>query len=331
LLVATAGRVQRWTPADVAELPGISPRAEYRALAFDPNGQMLWAAPSADDRDDAWTSSDVLDPDSGVIGTGPRWDTAMVTHPGGALLLTLQSDQGATLGLFARVDQSTEPVSWRVLRRALILDADGYEAPVFSSDGRHLAVRGNAYENSLEVFEFPSLNRVLATTLGDPNPGYPYPAEWLEQRAAWSRQNIAFASEPGMLWVGTPDGALLEIDIDGERASRHDVLDRAPIAALAASQGQLVVATSASELVIVNIRRESIESRDVQPDALVQAFLESTSDAPDDFDWEQQLLVTDGTDSWDPNDLERVTKAKPSDPTWLQLKAAINTARDGNA
>jgi hypothetical protein len=60
LLVATAGRVQRWTPADVAELPGISPRAEYRALAFDPNGQMLWAAPSADNRDDAWTSSDVL-------------------------------------------------------------------------------------------------------------------------------------------------------------------------------------------------------------------------------------------------------------------------------
>jgi len=50
------------------------------------------------------------------------------------------------------------------------LDADGYEAPVFSADGRRFAIRGNAYENSLAVFEFPSLKLVLATTLGIPAP-----------------------------------------------------------------------------------------------------------------------------------------------------------------
>ena len=93
-------------------------------------------------------------------------------------MLTFQSDQGATLGLFARVDQGSTPAAMRVLRRALILDCDGYQTPVFSADGRHLAIRGNAYDNSVEVFEFPSLTRVLATTLGDPSPGYPYPAEW---------------------------------------------------------------------------------------------------------------------------------------------------------
>jgi hypothetical protein len=31
----------------------------------------------------------------------------------------------------------------RVLRRALILDADGYQTPVLSADGRYLAIRGN--------------------------------------------------------------------------------------------------------------------------------------------------------------------------------------------
>ena len=85
----------------------------------------------------------------------------------------------------------------RVLSRALILDCDGYETPVFSADGRHFAIRGNAYDDSVEVFEFPSLTRVLATTLGEPSPGYPYPAEWLAQMRAWSRHNLAFGAAPG--------------------------------------------------------------------------------------------------------------------------------------
>ena len=83
--------------------------------------------------------------------------------------------QRAQHGLFAHIDDETDPGEMRILRRALILDADGYETPIFSSDGRHLAIRGSAYAQTLHVFKFPSLHLVLATTLGEPNPGFPYP------------------------------------------------------------------------------------------------------------------------------------------------------------
>lgn len=165
-------------------------------------------------------------------------------HPGGGLAATLRSDQGATLGLFARVDQKSTPAVMRVLRRGLILDADGYQTPLFSADGRHFAIRGNAYQNSLEVFEFPSLRRVLATTLGEPNPGYPYPQEWLEQMRAWSKHNIAFGLRPGVLWVGTPTGTLVEVDQDDQQSVGHDVLAGSKVTALCATAaGDLIAAT----------------------------------------------------------------------------------------
>ena len=63
-------------------------------------------------------------------------------HPAGGSAATLSSEQGATHGLFARIDEETDPGEMRILRRALILDADGYETPIFSSDGRRLAIRG---------------------------------------------------------------------------------------------------------------------------------------------------------------------------------------------
>src|ERR1035437_9899566 len=83
----------------------------------------------------AWESSDTLDLASGTVGVGPRWDTGIAAHPAGELVAALCSDQGATLGLFARVDQDSRPAAMRVLRRALILDADGYQTPVFSRTG----------------------------------------------------------------------------------------------------------------------------------------------------------------------------------------------------
>jgi hypothetical protein len=91
-------------------------------------------------------------------------------------------------------------------RRALILDADGYQTPVISPDGRYLAIRGNSYENSLEVFEFPSLTRVFATVLGEPHRSGKYDPDWDRQYRAWSRHNIAFGVQPSLLWVGTPAG-----------------------------------------------------------------------------------------------------------------------------
>lgn len=150
------------------------------------------------------------------------------------------------------------PAVMRVLSRALILDCDGYATPVFSLDGRHFAIRGNAYDNSLEVFEFPSLTRALATTLGEPSPGYPYPAAWLEQRRAWSRHNIAFAAEPGVLWVGTPTGALVEIDLDAKHAVAHDVLAGSPVTALCTNaDGDVIIATGMGELVLMSVQADS--------------------------------------------------------------------------
>ena len=331
LLVVNEGAVQRWTPDGVSAMDGLPPAAAYRYLAFSPDGQTLWAFPSPEAMQDRWRhSSDAIDLASGTVRTGWGWDTGVARHPGGGLVLTFQSDQGATYGLFARVGQGTRPAAMRVLSRALILDCDGYETPVFSADGRHFAIRGNAYDNSVEVFEFPSLTRVLATTLGEPSPGYPYPAEWLAQMRAWSRHNLAFGAEPGVLWVGTPTGTLVEIDIDGKHAVEHDVLARSPVTALCANaSGDLVVASGTGELVLISVQADSAEHRSAEtraPHELIAAFLDSASEVPDHSELDEQLVVTNGTRTWEPGDLKTVNPAAGTDPTWLQIRAATNNA-----
>ncbi|MGW4565388.1 hypothetical protein ACWEN3_24165 [Streptomyces sp. NPDC004561] len=146
------------------------------------------------------------------------------------------------------------PAVMRPLRRALILDCDGYETPLFSADGRHMAIRGNAYDNSVAVFEFPWLHRILATTLGDPSPGYPYPQEWLDQMESWSRHNIAFDSRPGVLWIATPAGSLVEVDFETRQAVEHDVLTGSRLCALAATAtGELLVAGGGGDLVLLSV------------------------------------------------------------------------------
>jgi hypothetical protein len=331
LLVAGESAVMRWSPTGVSELEGSPPAAAYCSLAFSTDGRTLWASPSSRGGEDAWESSDYVDLASGTVAAGPRWDTGVATHPGGGLVATLCSDQGATLVLFARVDQDSRPAAMRVLRRALILDADGYQTPVFSADGRHLAIRGNAYDNSLEVFEFPSLNRVLGTTLGEPNPGYPYPQEWLKQMRAWSRHNIAFGTQPSHLWIGTPAGTLLEVDLDNQRVVKHDVLARSPATGLAATAtGELAVAGGGGDLVLLSVGAASAKVRAPDSDALqatVTAFLDATSEVPDDGNLWAHLVMTDGTRTWEPGELAAVTTATSTDPTWLQLQAAMNNQR----
>ncbi|WP_255954963.1 hypothetical protein [Streptomyces odontomachi] len=332
LVVAGEGGVVQWTPGESerSEPAGLPRLAKYRSLAFSPDGRTLWGSPSSGEGDRAWESSDVVDLASGTVGTGPRWDTGIAEHPAGGLVVTLASDQGATLGLFARVEAGTVPSTLRVLRRALILDADGYGTPVFSPDGRHLAIRGNAYENSLEVFDFPALRRILATTLGEPNPGYPYPQEWLDQMNAWSSQNVAFGGRPGVLWIGTPTGALIEVDLDNEHAVEHDVLAGSPVSALSTTAaGELVVASGGGDLVLVSVPDGSATAGTADGDALratVTAFSAATSEVPDDGDLETHLVLTDGSRTWESDDLEAVTTATPADPTWLQLRAALNDA-----
>ncbi|MEV0172003.1 hypothetical protein AB0I00_12910 [Streptomyces sp. NPDC050803] len=329
LVAAYEGKVVRWTPVGLTDLEGPPPTARYRDLAFSPSGRTLWAAPSSRDDDNAWENSDVIDPASGTVTTGPRWDTGVAEHPAGGLVTTLHSDQGATLALFARVDHESEPAAMRVLRRALVLDVDGYETPVFSADGRHLAIRGNAYGNTLEVFEFPSLHRVLATTLGEPSPGYPYPQEWLDEMRSWSRHNIAFGARPGVLWVGTPTGTLVELDVAGQQAVEHDVLAGSPVTGLCAMPtGQLTLASGDSELLLLSVGAARTAEGEPSP-TTVAAFLSATSEIPvDGGDLETHLVMTDGSRTWEPDDLESVTTATSADPTWLQLQAAINNARE---
>ncbi|GGV22172.1 hypothetical protein GCM10010260_73000 [Streptomyces filipinensis] len=325
--------VVQWTPAGLSAVDGVPPTADYRSLAFSPDGRTLWASPSSGD---AWDSSDVVDLASGTVSSGPPWDTGVARHPGGRLVVTLASDQGATHGLFARVDPGAGTSAMRLLRRALILDVDGYETPLFSADGRHFAIRGNAYENTLEVFAFPSLQRVLATTLGRPSPGYPYPQEWLDQMRAWSRHNLAFGARPGVLWVGTPTGALVEVDIEAPRAVEHDVLVGSPVSALAATAtGALVLASDGGELMLVSVRSDPEETRaadDIDASttaaSAVSEFLDATSEVPDGGDLEEHLVLTNGDRTWNADDLATVHTATAEDPTWLQLRAAINKACD---
>ena len=111
----------------------------------------------------------------------------------------------------------------RVRSRALVLDVDGYETPVWSPDGRRFAVRGNAYVQSLEVYAFPSLKRELATTLSDPYPGFPTSPDWTDRMLVWSRHNIAFAADPDVLWIGTPHGTLIAFDLAATAATDHPV------------------------------------------------------------------------------------------------------------
>lgn len=333
-LVVAGGEcgVTQWTPAGLCAVDAVPPAAGYRSLAFGPDGRTLWASPSSDD---GWGSSDVVDLASGTVSSGPQWDTGVAQHPGGGLVVTLSSDQGATHGLFARVGPGAATGAMRLLGRALILDVDGYETPLFSADGRHFAIRGNAYENTLEVFAFPSLQRVLATTLGKPSPGYPYPQEWLDQMQAWSRHNLAFGARPGVLWVGTPAGALIEVDIEARRAIEHDLMAGSAVSALAATAaGELVIA-SGGELTLVSMRSDAEQTRTADgidastaAASAVAEFLDATSEVPDGGDLEDHLVLTDGDRTWNTDDLATVHAATAEDPTWLQLRAAINKACD---
>jgi hypothetical protein len=134
-----------------------------------------------------------------------------------------------------------------------------------------------------------------------------------------------------MLWIATPAGALVEVDIETQQAAEHDVLAGSPLGALAATAaGELLVAGGGGDLVLLSVITDSTQTHTPVREssrAAARAFLEASSEVPDDGDLEMHLVLTDGTRTWEADDLATVTTAGATDPTWLQLQAAINKAR----
>ncbi|MEU7473885.1 hypothetical protein AB0A94_36185 [Streptomyces sp. NPDC044984] len=135
-----------------------------------------------------------------------------------------------------------------------------------------------------------------------------------------------------MLWIGTPAGTLFEVDVEAQEPVTHAVLTGSRISALAATAtGELLVAGSEGELVLLSVPNASTQTgatnREVARAAVVE-FLETTTEVPDDgTELESHLVVTDGTRTWEADDLAKATEADTTDPTWLQIQAAVNKIR----
>ncbi|WP_409462480.1 hypothetical protein [Amycolatopsis sp. GA6-003] len=305
LVVSSGGETVRWTRSGVSALD----IAVSDDVAFSPDGQSLWTSPTPPD---LYDRSDAIDLSTGIVEPAPLWDTGIVAHPAGGLVATKQSDQGATLVLFSRPGEKL-----RFLDRALILESNCWGLPVFSSDGRYLAIRGNTYEHQVLVFEFPSLRRVRKislASLADPKRRKP--------NSSWSWVNVAFGARPGALWIGTPSGTLLELDVERDRTKKHKLLGSAVTALAATSNGDLVVAGD-GELALVPIPGP----RTVADPATVAEFLVGTKEIPDDVLPEDHAVLTDGTGTWRQEDLATITKTAPGDPHWLRIRAQVNARR----
>ncbi len=311
LMVAGMGGLRRWSPSGVGPADGVSPDAAYRFVAFSSDGGTVWASPSLVDDGNQWGSSDAIDAASGAVRPAPPWDTGIALHPGGGLALLMNSDQAATLGSFTRIDDSGTGTELRLLSRALVLDADGYEPPVFSPDGSFFAVRGNFYEQSLQVFEFPSLQEVFEKTLGKFGSG-------------WALHNIAFTADPGRLLIGTPTGTVVEIDLIRQEGVEHDVPGVDAVTALAVTAaGQVLISSAGGDLLLCHWSGATTVDLTTAR-ARATAFLEAIAELPDDADPDEDRELVDGRQTWLAGDLATVTSAADNDPTWLQMRAAIN-------
>ncbi|MBL0885726.1 hypothetical protein [Myceligenerans indicum] len=328
LAVNGSGGLVLWEPDGVTTPGWALPEADADTaggdVAFTPDGATLLVS--------GYDASTTICLATGAVGSAPGWDTGSAVWPGGRLALSYVSNQGATHGLFTRIDPATGRRN--IVDRALLLDVDGYETPVVSPDGRYFAIRGNAYAQTLQVFEMPGLQLVLSTTLMDESPGIPYPPEWLSELASWSRHNIAFG-DPGTVWVGTPHGTLVALDVARSEGTTHELPGNAPVTALAGGTGGvLVVATGAGRLHLFpdGSGRTAAPSWDATATDVVQDFLATTTDAPDDTvggdldELLEQLTTTDGMNVWRPEDLDQLTEVDDIAPTWLKIHAFMNAS-----
>jgi hypothetical protein len=118
--------------------------------------------------------------------------------------------------------------------------------------------------------------------------------------------------------------------LDNEHAVAHNLLAGSKVTALCATAaGGLVVATGTGDLALLSVVADSAPGRPTDarmPQELVTAFLDASPEVPADGDLENLLVLTNGTRTWEPDALETVTGATSTDPTWLQLRAAVNKA-----
>lgn len=97
-----------------------------------------------------------------------------------------------------------------------------------------------------------------------------------------------------MLWLGTTAGILEELDLDEQHAVEHDALDGYPVTALDTTPtGELVVAHAGGDLVLLSVLDDSANAQTPDGDAVwatVTAFLDATSEVPDDGDLYTHLI-----------------------------------------
>ncbi|CAL9664682.1 hypothetical protein SUDANB9_07122 [Streptomyces sp. enrichment culture] len=80
--------------------------------------------------------------------------------------------------------------------------------------------------------------------------------ELRDQLQSWSRHSIALGSRPDVLWIATPAGTPVEMDLETRQAVEHQVLPGSRLSALAAAAtGELPVAGSGGELVLLSAVR----------------------------------------------------------------------------
>ncbi|WP_086821707.1 hypothetical protein [Allokutzneria sp. NRRL B-24872] len=282
LLVATEGTVWSWTPTELRELTGLPAGAVYEELLFSPDGDTLWASPSATSSRDV-DAIGLVTGEVVVVGVYPQGGA----HPSGAVMLTTSQDQGGSRIDFLRVEQGA-PADRQLQRLMVLLGNDGYQPPIFSPDGHFFAIRGCAYGETLTAFAFPTLEEVLHEKFdGTEDDG-------------WWRNDITFGAKPGTLWVGTPTGALWSYDLVAGTKTDHGVLAGPPVTAIGCtSLGQLVIGCDNGEILLASINDGAAVDHPVDLDAVradAAAFLAATEDVPEDVDDVDSFLIAANDD-----------------------------------
>lgn len=141
-----------------------------------------------------------------------------------------------------------------------------------------------------------------------------------------SAHSVAFAGA-GMLLVGTPTGAVVDVDVADAVAVEHDVLEGGAVAALAVTADtHAAVAGKAGTLTLVHLDGAPPVD-DAGP--VRDAFVSTCVALPDGHDLDRDLELTDGVETWGAQELA-ATSSSRQDPPWLQLRAFVN-ANAGDA